>query len=283
MLFNFLMYCDPVILACFLLQAVQSRLYDDYAALYYLLLNKWEHGQLHISNATSPISFSRQCQSTAASINTADPNQSPSESHTPWHHIPASASQRSDTWDEYPNDPCLVRYLKLGRRHTLGAAQNHMLLPHNELGHLREASESSSHASNDAGSSNNASLLPLGTGLLQSSGQNVGQYSSSNASDTSSMLKTMMLQPPTRPRVGRRASDGGPYAAVFRLYLERRMPQLAQINSQSSLRDNTSYSFSSSVKQLLLDKRSQEAQYIKQTPQSKEWLHNKDQVNCSSK
>ena len=183
----------------------------------------------------------------------------------------------AESWKDYPNDPNLVRYLKLGRRHTLGAAQNHMLMLPSNLGHLREASECSSQASNEVCTGSTTATSLLDPGPLQSTqsiDQAEGQYPQAGTSPSS---RPMMLQPQLRSRMGRRASDGGPYAAGFRLYLEKRMPQLAQINSRGSLRDSTTLS-SSSVKQLLQDKRAQDAQFGKAPAQSKEWLQYKDQV-----
>ena len=37
-------------------QAVQNRLYNDHAALYYLLLSKWERGQLQIPASNPALS-----------------------------------------------------------------------------------------------------------------------------------------------------------------------------------------------------------------------------------
>jgi hypothetical protein len=183
----------------------------------------------------------------------------------------------SATWNEYPNDPNLLRYLKLGRRHTLGAAHNHMLMAPSDLGHVREASECSSQTSNEI-STDTATATPSfePRTLLSalSSGPTEAQHLQSGSSPSSRLA---LLQPQLRSRMGRRASDGGPYAAVFRLYLEKRNPQLAQINSRGSLHEATTLS-SSSVKHLLQDKRTQEIQCGKPPAQSKEWLHYKDQM-----
>lgn len=264
-------------------QAVQSRLYDDYAALYYLLLNKWEHGQLQVSTTFPSIPHHRLSHSgvlPVINVNTSDLSKSPTgPSQNHWFHIPTGDASGTGTWNEYPNDPNLVRYLKLGRRHTLGAAQNHTLLTPSNLGHLREASECSSQTSNELSTESGTATSPIELRTLQnalSTGQTEAQYPQSGSSPSS---RPSLLQPQLRSRMGRRASDGGPYAAVFRLYLEKRMPQLAQINSQGFLHDSTTHS-SSSVKQLLQDKRTQEAQFGKPPNQSKEWLQYKDQVLC---
>lgn len=266
---------------CFNCQAVQSRLYDDYAALYYLLLNKWEHGQLQVSTTFPPIPHHRLSHSgvlPVISVNTSDLSKSPTgPSQNHWCHIPTGDASGTASWNAYPSDPNLVRYLKLGRRHTLGAAQNHTLMTPSNLGHLREASECSSQTSNELSTESGTVTSPIELGTLQnalSTGQAEAQYSQSGSSPSS---RPSLLQPQLRSRMGRRASDGGPYAAVFRLYLEKRMPQLAQINSQGFLHDSTTLS-SSSVKQLLQDKRTQEAQFGKPPNQSKEWLQYKDQV-----
>lgn len=262
---------------------MQSRSYDDYAALYYLLLSKWEKGNLQIPSTAPPVPYPRLSQSgivPVINVNTSDLVPSTSVPKNPWHHMPTGGvSQMTEGWDEYPNDPTLARYLKLGRRHTLGAAQNHMLLPPSDLGHLREASECSSRTSNNAGTGSITNPSPLDAEALQNthdSSHMEGLYQpfSTNTANATRPL----LQPPLRSRGGRRASDGGPYAAAFRLYLEKRTPQLAQINSQSSLQDSTSLSSTSSVKQLLLEKRVQEAHFGRPPLQPKEWIQYKDQV-----
>ena len=193
-----------------------------------------------------------------------------------WQHMAAGGAS-SSTWNEYPNDPNLARYLKLGRRHTLGAAHNHMLMPPSDLGHLREASECSSQTSNDIGIDITTTTSPIEIRSLQST-LTSGHAETQSQSGSSPLSRASLMQPLLKSRMGRRASDGGPYAAVFRLYLEKRMPQLAQIDSRGSLHDSTTLS-SSSVKQLLLDKKSQENQFGKLSTQSKEWLQYKDQVS----
>lgn len=267
---------------------MQSRSYDDYAALYYLLLSKWEKGNLQIPSTTPPVPYPRLSQSGVVpviNVSASDLVPSTSMPKNPWHHLPAGGfSQTAGGWDEYPNDPTLARYLKLGRRHTLGAAQNHMLLPPSGLGHLREASECSSQTSDSVGTGSITNPSPLDTDTQQNthgSSHMDGLYQPPSTNTTSASARPF-LQPPLRSRIGRRASDGGPYAAAFRLYLERRTPQLAQINSQSSLQDSTSLSSTSSVKQLLQERRVQEAAFGKLPSQPKEWTMYKDQVHVSS-
>lgn len=263
---------------------MQSRSYDDYAALYYLLLSKWEKGNLQIPSTTPPVPYPRLSQSGVVpviNVNTSDLVPLTSVPKNPWHHLPAAGvSQMAGGWDDYPSDPTLARYLKLGRRHTLGAAQNHMLVPPSDLGHLREASECSSQASNNGGAGSITNPSPLDPEAQQSahgSSHTDGLYQPSSTNTPSAPTRPL-LQPPQRSRSGRRASDGGPYAAAFRLYLEKRTPQLAQINSQSSLQDSTSLSSTSSVKQLLLEKRVQETHFGKLPFQPKEWTQYKDQA-----
>ncbi|CAI8051578.1 Serine/threonine-protein kinase SIK1 [Geodia barretti] len=261
-------------------QAVQSRLYDDYAALYYLLLNKWEHGQLQVSTTVPPTPHHRLSHSAAVPALNVNPSDFPTgQSQDQWQHMSARQPPGSASWNEYPNDPNLVRYLKLGRRHTLGAAQNHMLIPPSDLGHLREASECSSQTSNDISINVSTAISPPHEPLsLRSAlgGEQADAHSSQSGS--SPLSRATLMQPQVRARMGRRASDGGPYAAVFRLYLEKRMPQLAQINSRGSLCESATHSSTSSVKQLLQEKKSQETQVGKQSTQSKEWLQYKDQI-----
>lgn len=213
-------------------------------------------------------------------INASDLSKSPpATSQSQWHHMAAGDTSGSESWSEYSNDPNLARYLQLGRRHTLGAAHNRMLMPPNDLGHLREASECSSQTSDEICPVSTATTLTLDQGSLTSALTSVQTEAQSVHSGNTPLSRAAQLQPQSRSRsIGRRASDGGPYAAVFRLYLEKRMPQLAQINSRGSLHDNTTLS-SSSVKQLLQDKNTQETLIGKPPIQSKEWLHYKDQVH----
>ena len=212
-------------------------------------------------------------------INASDLSQSPpGPSQSQWQHMAGGDASTSSSWNEFSNDPNLARYLQLGRRHTLGAAHNHMLIPPNDLGHLREASECSSHTSNEICPDSTTTVSILDQGSLKSALTSGQAEAQSVHSGNSPLSRGALLQPQSRSRsIGRRASDGGPYAAVFRLYLEKRMPQLAQINSRGSLRDSTTLS-SSSVKQLLQDKKPQETPIGKPPTQSKEWLQYKDQV-----
>lgn len=259
------------------LQAVQSHLYDDYAALYYLLLNKWEHGQLQVTNVSPvpPKVFSRiSGKVPAINVNRSDSSQFPTGNfQDKWQRM----SDRDATMSVM--DPNLVRYLKLGRRHTLGAAHNHMLMPPNDLGHLHEASECSSQTSDDS-HVESRTVEPQVTEPLNLRGAlTSGNVDSLPLQSSGSPLsRASLIQPHLRARMGRRASDGGPYAAAFRLYLEKRTPQLAQINSRGSLYESGAHSSTSSVKQLLLDKRGQEQEHI---TQSKEFLQYKEQVYIS--
>ena len=196
-----------------------------------------------------------------------------------WHHMTSGDASSSATWNAYPNDPNLIRYLKLGRRHTLGAAQNHMLIPPSDLGHLREASECSSQTSNGSAANVSATTSPHEVPLTLRSALASGHAEShSSQSGSSTLPRVAVLQPQIRARMGRRASDGGPYAAVFRLFLEKRMPQLSQINSRGSLYNSGTLSSASSVKQLLQERKSQEAQFGKLSTASKDMLLHKDQV-----
>ena len=263
----------------FFLQAVQSQLYDDYAALYYLLLNKWEQGQLEVSAEIPPVPHQKLNNSSvlpSISINPSDLSRSPvGQPHAQWHHITGGGGC---TTGEYPNDPNLLRYLKLGRRHTLGAAQNHMLMRLSDLGHLHETSECSSQTSNESTSNIDCATSSPNQPLTLRSALASGQAEIDSSSLSSSPLRVSGLQPQVRSRMGRRASDGGPYAAVFRLFLEKRMPHLSQINSRGSLYNSSTLSSESSVKQLLQERRPHESQSGKQTAHSKDWLLYKDKV-----
>lgn len=83
---------------------------------------------------------------------------------------------------------------------------------------------------------------------------------------------------PKNPRMGRRVSDGGPYVAAYKLYIEKRNP-LPQIKSSTNIEkcDSTSMSSTNSVKMLLQEKQEKKA-YGGLPNSRKEWLQFKNQV-----
>lgn len=134
------------------LQAVQNRLYNDHAALYYLLLSKWEKGKLSVPHSNPLIPHPR------LSVSGVPPSIPHINIHsldckTSAGHLPSSAApplvqgafqvaglaatganlEGEGGSDEMIRDPNLDRYLKHGRRHTLGAAQNHILVNPEDL------------------------------------------------------------------------------------------------------------------------------------------------------
>lgn len=145
--------------------------------------------------------------------------------------------------DDEMRDLNLARYLQGGRRHTLGATQNNTLITPEQLQRLRESTELSS--SNTGSTTTNSVVNRLGGMLLDSSNLQqalsfstvVDHSSQSNMSGASAHSKH--LQP--RPRMGRRVSDGGPYLKAYQKYfMERRNPNLAQINSNNALNQGIS-------------------------------------------
>ena len=152
---------------------------------------------------------------------------------------------------------------------------------------LREITENSSgQINNGFGSCNNSSVVAEcaasainGTGAsasttMGSSGvyfANYGDHSSQNSvSGASGPIRQHYLHP-KHPRMGRRVSDGGPYVTAYKLFIEKRAPQLTQIRSNTNIdkSDSTGISSASSVKMLLQEKKSSYGVL----PNHKEWLY----------
>ena len=189
-------------------------------------------------------------------------------------------------------DPNLARYLQHGRRHTLGAAHNHTMLGTDQLRKLRQINEVSSSQTSDGldgsistqGSSSIAPVIISGSSNLQgtlalsSSGVN-------NASQTSIpgfSIPNRPYLPVPRSRMGRRSSDAAPYAAAYKLFIEKRNPLLAHNGSVSMMerQDSTaSRSSTSSVKMLLQEKKAfGDAYGGLPTTHHKQWIQYKNQV-----
>ncbi len=277
-------------------QAVQNRLYDDYAALYYLLLSKWEMGQLHVAPIAPSLARPRLSNSgippviPQISIEATDLGSTSDTSprvKNPFRNVPPGETQEES--DEFLRDPTLARYLRHGRRHTLGAAQHYALISPDELSQLqlRQISEcSSSQTSNALGSesSNSQFLVQPTTALQQALGFTLAAESTaSQTSVGSTSAANRYLQIPAKHSrmEKRRASDGGPYAHAYKLFLDMRNSQLTQIDSSREL-EGQSGSHTSSVKQLFEDQKAQTMQYGKLPPMSttrKDWLQFKNQVS----
>lgn len=263
-------------------QAVQNRMYNDHAALYYLLLHKWERGKLVIpSGGVAGTSRPRLSTSETPpvihiSFEGGENSVSEASPKNPWQDGSTREPQEEEESDEFLKDRNLALYLKHGRRHTLGAAQNLMLIPADDLKRLRDISECSSQASSGIGVNESGTAVPpvtissLQQALSCSTGVDDPQSSSSS-------INRHYLQPPRHARMGRRASDGGPYAAGYKMFLEKRNPQLAQINSSSSI-DRQDSMGASSVKQLLQDHKATAAHYGRLPNTHRQWLAYKNQV-----
>lgn len=116
---------------------MQNRLYNDHAALYYLLLSKWEKGQLSVPLLKPHSHHPRLSQSGIAPMIpqiSVQKTESKASTNVP----PPLASLEGvlngggdesnlEETEELIRDPNLDRYLKHGRRHTLGAAHNTMM------------------------------------------------------------------------------------------------------------------------------------------------------------
>ena len=124
-------------------QAVQNRLYDDHAALYYLLLSKWEKGKLSIPttnpliphprlshSGVSPIIPHINIHKTESKTSNVTPSGPLVQQQGPLEGLNVKpggvVNLQEEETEELIKDPNLDRYLKHGRRHTLGAAHNTM-------------------------------------------------------------------------------------------------------------------------------------------------------------
>ena len=202
-----------------------------------------------------------------------------------------SSEEPQDESEDFMKDPNLARYLQHGRRHTLGAAHNHMLLPTDQLRKLREISEVSSSQTSDAlddsvGPQEGGSFAPV---IISGSSNLQGSLAlSSSGVINSSQTSIPGFNIPNRPylhvprnRMGRRSSDAAPYAAAYRLFIEKRNPLLAHNGSVSMERQDstTSRSSTSSVKMLLQEKKAfGEAYGGLPTTHHKQWIQYKNQV-----
>ena len=135
--------------------------------------------------------------------------------------------------DTLLKDPNLARYLQKGRRHTLAAAHNYMytVAQPDDLKRLRQISEcSSSQASSRLGSS--SQIIDPPNSLQQALSCGVGVDSQGSIKSLNAQTR---LPIPSRLRMDRRVSDGGPYVAAYRMFMEKRSPLLAQLNSANSI------------------------------------------------
>ena len=103
-------------------------------------------------------------------------------------------------------------------------------------------------------------INPLGsTGIHYPAGYMQGDTSSqaSLGGSIGGPLRHHYLQAPGGGRMGRRVSDGGPYVAAYKLYIEKRNPQLTQIMSATNLdkAEGNNMSSSNSVRMLLQEKK----------------------------
>ncbi len=222
------------------------------------------------------------------SIETTDlgsSSESSPQAKNPFHNVPPGETQEES--DDFLRDPTLARYLRHGRRHTLGAAQHYAMISPDELNQLqlRQISEcSSSQTSNGLGSETSNSQFPAPPSTLHQA-LNFGAGVESSSQNSVESSKSHYLQIPAKQsrRDRRRASDGGPYAHAYKLFLDMRNSQLSQINSTTDL-DNHGHSGShtSSIKQLFEDKKAQTMQYgnLPATGTTRnEWLQFKNQVS----
>ena len=236
-------------------QAVQNRLYDDYAALYYLLLNMWEKGQLQIPPSTPQVTPRPRLSQSGVpqiipqiNIDPAETNESATSPKDPWNQLTFSVATTPETEsDTLLRDPNLARYLQKGRRHTLAAAHNYTIAQPDDLKRLRQISEcSSSQASSRLGSS--TQIIDPPNSLQQALSCGVGVDSQGSIKSLNAQTR---LPIPSRLRMDRRVSDGGPYVAAYRMFMEKRNPLLAQLNSANSINRHDSSQGTNSVRALL--------------------------------
>ncbi len=254
--------------------------------MYYLLLHKWEKGQLQLPLPINPAFNLRGHLSTGSIPPTSVPQinvqgvSSTSPAVPQWQTLNAhlSKTRNTDGSCDINIDDNLQRYLNLGRRHTLGTAHNVMIIPQDDMNRLRKINESvSSQASSGFGSSGtNAQIhpeIPISVVPTLSSTGLQEQVSIGSMNSTSRTL--LHLHPPTTHRSSkRRASDGGHYAAAYRTFIEMRKTPLNGLASQDLTGSN-------SIRQLLHDKIENDKRYGRHVTAQKQWILYKDQLNVN--
>ena len=249
------------------------------------------HPRLNISGVPSVIP--------QISIQNTDSQTSTTPPKNPFKNMAAS-DEPQDESEDFMKDPNLARYLQHGRRHTLGAAHNHMLLATDQLRKLRQISEVSSSQTSDAALDGSTGGVPQGSGsvtpVIISTGSSNLQGAlalSSTGVNNSSQTSIPGFNIPNRPylhvprnRMGRRSSDAAPYAAAYRMFIEKRNPLLAHNNGSIVMErqdSTTSRSSTSSVKMLLQEKKAFGEVYGGlPTTHHKQWIQYKNQVQCST-
>lgn len=278
-------------------QAVLTKTYDDNAALYFLLLTKWVRGQLQVPSDPL-LSYPRMSVLSSQPVPQISVDASGPSAFkalfNPWHNLNEDTQQQQQQHhtavvasaavetDDYFKDPNLARYLQQGRRHTLGSAQNHALIPLTiQLKEISEGSGpvSSNEEEGDEGRRLEAEVTGMGVGHMENGllhHLNDDSMQSSTGSIVSGAQKPY-LQPPRACRSSRRASDGGHYVAAYKVYLERRGnlkpgggggPALDKLDSSSG-----THLVSTSVKQLLQER--MESRHYGTLPQGHHWVHYK--------
>ena len=194
----------------------------------------------------------------------------------PWN---APSNLSSNGSDESIPDLNLARYLKHGRRHTLGAAQNTELIPPEEMNRLRKINEcSSSQASSGFGSSgtNPAGHLESLDPALSTAGMD--DSSQSSVGSLNSTSRQFLQLSHTYRYSRRRASDGGHYAAAYRMFVEKRHPIRGQMSVLQPPIETSTISSPNSVKKLLHEKIEADKRYGKPPGGNKQWLMYKNQL-----
>ena len=249
--------------------------------MYYILLHKWDKGQLQIPtiNPSTLQRFSTSCLP-LPQINIKGVESLPGSSAIvpPWQTLNAPVVPNPNGSAESVMDDNLARYLNLGRRHTLGAAHNVMLVPQEEMNRLRKINESSSSkASSGFGSIGiNPQIHPevpfklLPTTRVDEKQSSIGSINSPDRQH----LQTLLNRPSRR-----RASDGGHYAAAYRMFLERKNPLYAQMSgiSPNTLQESTS----NSVRHMLQYKIETDKRYGR-LPSAQQWIHYKKQLSVTN-
>ena len=253
--------------------------------MYYILLHKWDKGQLQIPTISPSLPstyhrFSTSClpPPSVPQINIEAVDSLPGSSGIvpQWQTLNAPVTLNPNESTESNMDDNLERYLNLGRRHTLGAAHNVMLVPQEEMNRLRKINESSSsQASSGFGSvGTNPQIHPEVLFKLLptlSTGVDEKQINSSDRQH---------LQPPLHRSSRRRSSDGGHSTAAYRMYLEKKNPLYAQMSGISP--NTTQESTSNSVRHMLQDKIETDKRYGRLPSAQKQWIQYKNQLSVNS-
>ncbi|XP_011404771.1 PREDICTED: serine/threonine-protein kinase SIK3-like [Amphimedon queenslandica] len=247
-------------------QAVLKKQYNDQAALYYMLLHKWEKGQLQIplNPLVSQLSYQGRYSTSSLASFSGVPrinidgvgSSSGSMGIVPWQnfHGPSLAPPTMNNASDSTMDANLQRYLNQGRRHTLGTAHNMLIIPPEDMNRLRKINESSSSQASSGFGSSSTNVPPvhpeMQPHIIPTLSTGIEEPKTSIGSIVSSSRQ--FLQLPRFFSSKRRASDGGHYLEAYRQFLHKRSSTM--YSHQASVEGGVVSAQPTTAKQLLQEK-----------------------------